>query len=330
MIKSQEIGSLKKPAWLLASLKSENVEEKEKAKDDASYINLRRLEDIGLDYVYDGEARRIEMYEQPIREIGGFIFADRIRSWDNKYYRKARCVDEVKYLRNYHKDEFAFVKANTKRIPKVPVTGPYTFMDWSYDEHYRDRSLFLLALSKVVNSVLSDLEAMGAPVLQVDEPAATAHPDEMDLFVEGFNAAVRGINSKVTVHICYSGDEYTSLMPRLQSIHASHFALEFANRDSTELGVSSEIRRGYRALEMFREYGSGKELGLGVIDVHTDFIEPPELIRDRILYSVKVLKGASKIVVNPDCGLRTRSRDIAFSKLSNMIKGIKLAEEEVL
>jgi 5-methyltetrahydropteroyltriglutamate--homocysteine methyltransferase len=81
---------------------------------------------------------------------------------------------------------------------------------------------------------------------------------------------------------------------------------------------------------MFREYGSGKELGLGVIDVHTDFIEPPELIRDRILYSVKVLKGASKIVVNPDCGLRTRSRDIAFSKLSNMIKGIKLAEEEVL
>jgi len=329
MIKSQEIGSLKKPAWLLTSLKGRNADERAQARDDASYVNLKRLEDIGLDYVYDGEAKRIEMYEQPIREIGGFAFTDRIRSWDNKYYRKARCVDEVRYLRNYHEQEFAFVKANAKRVPKVPVTGPYTFMDWSYDEHYRDRGRFLLALSRVVNRVLSDLEAMGAPVLQVDEPAATAHPEEMDLFVEGFNAAVKGISSKVTVHICYSGDEYASLMPRLQSINASHFALEFANRDPIDLGVSSEVRRGYRALDMFREYGAGKELGLGVVDVHTDFIEPPELIRDRILYAVRALKDSSEIVVNPDCGLRTRSRDVAFSKLRNMVKGIGLAEEKL-
>ncbi|MEM0145836.1 MAG: hypothetical protein QXY52_02400 [Conexivisphaerales archaeon] len=325
LFKTQEIGSLKKPSWLLDYLKGKYSEEQKKeALDDAAFLNVKILENIGLDYVYDGEVRRAEMYEHPVRNMDGFEFAGRVRSWDNKYYKKARVVGEVKYKTNYHLDEFLYVKSIAERVPKVPVTGAYTIMDWSYNEYYVERIELAMELAGIVRRVLAELADKGASVLQVDEPAATTHPSEMDMFTDVFNEQVKGVNAKISTHICYSGDYYSSLMPHVAELNASHFALEFANSDKNELGVDDDSRPGYRALKTFKE--SGKEIGLGVLDVHTDFIEPPELVRDRILYAVKVLGDYSKIYVNPDCGLRTRQRKIAFEKLKSMVEGVKLAE----
>jgi len=42
-------------------------------------MNIKLLEDIGLDIVYDGD----------------------IRSFDNKYYKKARCLNRVTLRENY-------------------------------------------------------------------------------------------------------------------------------------------------------------------------------------------------------------------------------------
>jgi len=76
---TQEIGSLKKPADMLKKVKDPNVshEEKIKARNDAALLNIKTLEDIGLDIVYDGEVRRVEMYEEPVRYVDGFEFAGR-------------------------------------------------------------------------------------------------------------------------------------------------------------------------------------------------------------------------------------------------------------
>ena len=69
-------------------------------------------------------------------------------------------------------------------------------------------------------------------------------------------------------------------------------------------------------------------MGLGVLDIHSDFVEPPELVRDRILYALDVLGDPERIQVNPDCGLRTRSWDVVYDKLASMVAGSRLAEEE--
>ena len=70
-------------------------------------------------------------------------------------------------------------------------------------------------------------------------------------------------------------------------------------------------------------------LAIGVLDIHTDFIEPAELVRDRILHAVEVFDDPARIHVIPDCGLRTRSWDIAYRKLANMIAGVALAKREL-
>ncbi|MEM2856332.1 MAG: hypothetical protein QW416_04445 [Candidatus Nitrosocaldaceae archaeon] len=328
---TQEIGSIRKPKWLLTILRSEEIDaiEKERARDDLAYLNTRILEDLGLDIVYDGEARRVEMYEYPIRNIEGFKFAGLVRSWDNKYYKKARCIDEVKYKTDYHLDEFKFVKRIAKNQLKIPVTGPYTLADWSYNEYYDSKEEFIIALAKnVIKPLLDDLVKNGANIIQLDEPAATTHPVEMNIFKEAINECIKDINAKITMHICYSGNEYRVLMPYLNEIKVRQYALEFANRDSWELGVNDDVRKGYSILKEFKEHGFDGEIGLGVVDVHIDEVEPPELVRDRLLYASKFI-DASKIYVNPDCGLRTRSREIAFEKIKSIVKGVELARNEL-
>ena len=79
---------------------------------------------------------------------------------------------------------------------------------------------------------------------------------------------------------------------------------------------------------LFKEYGIKANIGIGVIDIHSDLIETPQVIRDRILYASKVLGDEALIQVNPDCGLRTRRWDVAFPKLCNMVEGTMLARSE--
>jgi len=328
----QEIGSVKKPEWLVSTLKNKNAtaEQKEKARDDAAYLNIRRFEDIGLDIVYDGEARRVEMYEYPAKNIHGMVFSGRVRSWDNRYYRKARVVDKLQYVKCYHIDELKFVKDHAKKIVKIPITGPYTMADWSYNEYYSTKEDLVMGFAKqVIRPLVKDLVAAGAQIVQIDEPAATTHPSEMRIFVDAFNEVVKGINAIFTCHICYSGNNYASLFPVATEMKCDQFALEFANRDTWELGVSDEKRIGYSALKLFREYGSKAGIGLGVSDVHVDKVEDPKLVRDRILYAVKVLGDPKLVYTNPDCGLRTRSREIAFAKLQAIAEGTVMARKHL-
>ncbi len=329
---TQEIGSLKKPEWLLELVRNEQIsdEDKSKARNDAAYLNIKTLEDIGLDIVYDGEVRRVEMYEYPIRYIDGFKFAGLIRSWDNKYYKKARCVSRVAYKTDFHLDEFKFVKDNSNRIIKVPVTGPYTLADWSYNEHYDNKEDFVIDLARnVVRPLMMDLAKYGAQVIQIDEPAATTHPSEMRIFAEAINECAKGIDAKIIVHACYSGNDYQALVPYATEIKANQFALEFANRDSWKLGTTYDARNGYSVLKSLKERGFDGEIGLGVVDVHVDEMESPELVRDRLLYAAKIMDDPTKIYANPDCGLRTRTRSIAFEKLRRVVQGAELARNSL-
>ncbi len=143
----------------------------------------------------------------------------------------------------------------------------------------------------------------------------------MPFFVEAFNESVAGIVCKFSVHVCFS--DYRLLYPYILELkNCSQLALEFANRGDEE-------REAYNQLKLLNEFGDDREIGLGVADVHVDEIEPPKLIQDRINYGTKILGKAERVYVNPDCGLRTRSWDVAYAKLSNIVKGAELARQSL-
>lgn len=308
----------------------------------ASLYGIRFHEAAGLDVVYDGEQRRVEMYEHLISRVENAVILGRVKVWDAETYRKAAIVGVPRLREHAYLDEFLFVKSKARREVKVPVTGPYTLMDWSYDEFYiqrqavslgplerRRRAREELLYDLVENVIRPELRALvdaGARRIQIDEPALTTKPDEVKLYVDAFNEMVKGLGATFTLHVCYS--DYSKLFPHIAEMKVHEFSIECANRDTLSPGLSEEARRGYSVLKLFREHSVEAKVAPGVTDVHTDFIEPPELVRDRLLYAAKLLGDPAQVIACHDCGLRTRRWEVAFEKERVLVKGAMLARRE--
>ncbi len=316
-------------------------EQKKEIRHWASVYGIRLQEVAGLDVVYDGEQNRSEMYEHAVRRSQGFESRGLVRSFDHKYYRKFAVTQEPRVKIPWHTDELLEIQMIAEKDIKVPITGAYTIAAWSFDEYYRKRQgshdrvqvardarrEFILDVARnLIRPNLEDLISKGAKWIQIDEPAATTVPAEVPLFVEAFNESTRGLDGEFSVHICFS--DYSLLFPHItQMENCSQYSLEFANRDSRELGTDEGDRPAYEVLRFFNQYGIEARIGLGVTDIHSDFIESPELVRDRILYAAKLLGNPARINPSPDCGLRTRTWEVAFAKLSATVRGTRLAEE---
>jgi 5-methyltetrahydropteroyltriglutamate--homocysteine methyltransferase len=330
---------------LLAKRKGFSKDEKATIKQWASRYSLAYLEDAGLDIVYDGEETRTEMYDWPVSHSHGFEERGWCRSWDHLYFKKAAVVAPPTSSKPYHTAEWALAQANARKVLKVPVTGAYTLMDWSFDEYYfpratgastaerrrNSRRAFALDLAKdVLRPNLKALIVDGATRIQVDEPGASTKPDEVDVFVASFNESVRGLadQARYSIHLCFS--EYKLFFPGILELKGcQELAIELANKDTWTLGTTAKDRPGYAAtLGLWTEHDAPFDVGLGVIDVHTDQVESAELVRDRILYAASVL-GPERIQVNPDCGLRTRRWPVVEAKLRALVDGTRLARTEL-
>ena len=392
---TQEIGSLAKPKWrtkgLRQPLSSQDLSEAEewaeklaiqdfhdraknilKAGDDkerskailelSTLYGLRLFETADVDNVgVGGEQQRVEMYEHVIKAVQGMSLLGHVHSFDYKYFNKGVAESRVSRKHPIYLPEFLDVKRYAHRAVKVPITGPYTLVDWSFSGYYlqkqqasspRRRKLeakreFLLDIvEEVLRPEIRELVNAGVSWIQIDEPAVTTHPEpqEMELFVEAWNETVKGFNCKFSDHTCYPSEigykVFAEYAPKLDK--CDHLALEFANRDTSRLGVDDDSREGYVDLKHFVDAGFDGEFGLGVAHVHDftgnvssgagqsigkDLIESPELIRDRLLYATKIVGDPAKIWANPDCGLRTRTWDIALTKLARITKGAELARE---
>jgi 5-methyltetrahydropteroyltriglutamate--homocysteine methyltransferase len=311
----------------------------------SSLYAVRFEESAGLDVVYDGEQQRTEMYDWAVSHSNGFERRGSVRAFDNKYYSKAAVVGPISLRTPFHNAEFEYLTSVAEAELKIPVTGAYTIADWSFDERSTENLLesaverrrkrkvarreFVLDVARnLIRPNLQALIGLGARWIQVDEPGASTEPDELDLFVDSFNASVEGLDAMFSTHLCFS--DYNLFFPAIERMEqCRQYAVGFANYDSRELGTSDADRPGYQVIKKFRDLPYKPALGLGVLDIHSDFIESPELVRDRVLYAVKVFGDPNRIHVMPDCGLRTRSWKVAYEKLRNMTAGVRMAREQL-
>lgn len=312
----------------------------------SSRYAIRMEESAGLDVVYDGEQQRTEMYAWAVAHTDGFEWRGSVRAFDNKYYSKAAVTGPISLKEAYHNEEFAYLRSVARAELKVPITGAYTIADWSFDERYFQnhdlsvdhaersakrhgaRRAFIVDVARnMIQPNVKALIGLGARWIQIDEPGGSTDPHELDLFAESFNESVAGLSGAVfSTHLCFS--DYNLFFPEIEAMSGCRqYCVGFANYDGRDLGVSDDARPGYAVIKKFRDLSYRPSLGLGVLDIHTDFIEPPELVRDRILYAVEVFGDPARIQVTPDCGLRTRSWDVAHRKLVNMVEGTRMAKE---
>jgi len=313
------VGSYPKPLWLNALSRGLKFHESRKrakllkeAYDDAVTIVVRELEELGIDIPTDGKVRRDPGIEYLAKKVDGFKFYGPVRIWGNHYAMKPAIIDKLRYVGPIVVDEYLYLrKVARARVVKVTITGPTTVADWSFNEYYKSREELIFDLAKIINAELKKLEEAGALYVQIDEPSLLVKPEEVELGIEAINEAVRGLNIKVGIHVCYS--DYSLLKPYFDELRVTQLTLEFASR-------------GFKDLEVLK--GLDKELGLGVIDVHSSRVEDPLTIA-RAIRKVMEYVRPECIYVNPDCGMRFLPRDIARRKLESMIRGVKIVREEL-
>ena len=68
-------------------------------------------------------------------------------------------------------------------------------------------------------------------------------------------------------------------------------------------------------------------MAVGIIDVKSYYVEPPEEVADRVRLCLKHAP-AERLAFAPDCGLSQTARWAARQKLANMVSGVNIVRGE--
>jgi 5-methyltetrahydropteroyltriglutamate--homocysteine methyltransferase len=282
-------------------------------EEEATVDCIRLQEGLGLDILVDGEMYRGDMTAYFAENLPGFRLSALVRSYGNRYYRKPIVTGPVRWERPLTVEWFRFAQGLTSRPVKGMLTGPYTMMDWSFDEHYGSRQALTLALAEAIHREALALQEAGARFIQIDEPAVSVRPEEIDLAIRAMAIVTRGLKVRTVTHICYG--DFPAIYPRLLDLPVDQFTLEMSNLD-------------HGLLDLFRTSPFTKELGLGVLDVHSHTVESVETVAGRIRAALEVVPP-ERLFINPDCGLKTRTRDEAEAKLRVMVEATRAARDAI-
>jgi 5-methyltetrahydropteroyltriglutamate--homocysteine methyltransferase len=107
---------------------------------------------------------------------------------------------------------------------------------------------------------------------------------------------------------------YRPLFPHIARARVSQLALEFASREMAEI-------------ELLGQLPETMDVAVGLIDVKNTWIEPPELVAERLRL---VLRHAApeRVSVTPDCGFSQTARHVAVAKARAMVAGARLVRNE--
>ena len=271
----------------------------------------------GVDIISDGEQAREDMVVYFAERFKGYSVGDWVRVFDNEYFRKPVVTGRVEWLRPITVELWEYASSISAGRPvKGILTGPYTMIEWSFDLHYRDRRELILDLAKAIRREVEELVRRGARYIQIDEPALSTRPwrEDAELLKEALDIIFKGLEAKRIVHICFGRLE--RILPYILDYPVDQFDLEMKNSN-------------FRLLLYLKEYGYNKEIGFGVVDVHSFQVESVKEIKEAIDKLMKTdIVSPEKAYIDPDCGLKRLPRDIAKAKLKNMVEAARQAREE--
>jgi 5-methyltetrahydropteroyltriglutamate--homocysteine methyltransferase len=321
------VGSYSMPGWL-ERLKTEYFARRisrhdlDEVHDTAVKAAIKDQEIAGIDIITDGELRRDNMVDYFVERFPG-VQID--RSSKKFYYDFYDCSVQGKLPMSALglTGDFRFLRAHTERETKFCVTGPHYLAKRIRNEHYPSEETFAADIARVMNLELKELVKAGARYIQIDEPSYSGFPEDLGWAVKALNILVEGVDAKIILHICYGNrygkpswdGSYRYLFPQILDAKVHQLTLEFA-------------RRGGEDLDLFREFKTPFDLGVGVIDVKTQAVETPDLVAERIRKAIEILP-AERLFVLPDCGCFHLPQDIAFAKLSAMVEGTRLVRKEL-
>ncbi|MFQ5793321.1 MAG: hypothetical protein ACE5JI_22855 [Acidobacteriota bacterium] len=266
---------------------------------------VREQIEAGLDIVTDGQIRWYDPISHFVRSLESVQIDGLLRFFDtNCYFRQPVVRARLGWKEPILLRDFKFARGISAKPVKVVLTGPYSLARGSLLETdvYRGIGDLTRAYAEILAQEIRALADEGAALVQLDEPAILAHPEDLGLLREALDL-LRGVMGKAKLALfVYFGDA-APLYRELQQLPIDVLGLDFTYSATLPSVIA--------------EAGTAKILSLGLFDGRNTRIERREEIfslLDRILPHVT----SSVVYLTPSSGLEYLPRERARAKLEAM------------
>ncbi|WP_431282354.1 5-methyltetrahydropteroyltriglutamate--homocysteine S-methyltransferase [Humitalea sp. 24SJ18S-53] len=282
-------------------------------------------DEIGVDVPVHGEFERNDMVKYFGEQLSGYAFTK--HGWVQSY--GSRCVAPPIIWADVSRPApmtvrwAAFAQSLTTRPMKGMLTGPVTMLQWSFVRTDIPRETVCRQIALAIRDEVADLEAAGIPIVQIDEPAfreglPLRQADRQNYLrwaVACFrlSAAVVRDETQIHTHMCYS--EFNDIIADIAAMDADVISIETARSDMDLLGA-------------FEGFAYPNEVGPGVWDIHSPRVPTAEEMA-ALLRRATARIDASRLWVNPDCGLKTRGWPEVKLAMGNLVAAARQVRAEL-
>lgn len=283
----------------------------------AEVITLQ--ENLDVDVLVHGEPERNDMVQYFAELLEGFAVTSQgwVQSYGTRCTRPSILWGDVARTKPLTTEWTAYAQSLTKRPVKGMLTGPVTILAWSFVRDDLPISQVADQVALALRDEIADLQEGGAAIIQVDEPALRERlplsQDEHEAYlrwaVGSFRlaTAVAEPSTQIHTHLCYS--EFGQIIDAIDALDADVTSIEAA-------------RSRMEILPELADHGYIRGIGPGVWDIHSPRVPSVEELTELIAAAVKAIP-ASRVWVNPDCGLKTRAYPETKATLDNLVNATK-------
>ncbi len=204
----------------------------------------------------------------------------------------------------------ADTKYALKQFPKVKgiITGPSTLAHGLHisTPMYRNKEELALDLAEALVVEARALESTGVALLQIDEPILSTGIADLATAKEAVELIGSAVRIPICMHVC---GNLGNVLDEILKFNVNVLDFEFSkNPDNLDILSRRDL--------------TGKMLGYGCVDSSSEEVESVAEIRKRIQKGVDYF-DPKILLIDPDCGMRMRSRESAYWKLKNMCDAVK-------
>ncbi|MBZ5696812.1 MAG: 5-methyltetrahydropteroyltriglutamate--homocysteine methyltransferase [Acidobacteriia bacterium] len=323
LIDREKLGHRMPPRVRAAELWRVAPEWLEQAQDDATILAIRQQELAGLDILTDGEMRRESYSNRFATALEGVDLDNpgKVISRSGNVISVPRVTGKIRRKYPVEVRDLQFLRANTDRLVKITVPGPFTMSQQAQNDYYATEEEMALDYAAAVNAEIKDLFAAGANIVQMDEPWMEAHSEKARRFgIAAVKRALEGVTGTTALHICFG---YAAMVPGRPVAYS--FLEELAETPVRQISI--ETAQSSLDCSVLAKL-PGKTIILGVIDLSTHDVETAEVVAARIRRALPFV-SADRLVAAPDCGMKYLPANSAFGKLKAMVAGAKLVRQEL-
>ena len=330
--RADHVGSFLRPRYLLEAREQFARKQLDAAalravEDRAIAEVIRMQEEVGLQAITDGEFRRTYFHIDFLKQLDG------VQSDDPRIVIKAdgseelappvmRVIGKVRHARDIQRADFEFLRANTRRTPKVTIPSP-TMLHFRggragiSKEHYPDLEKFYADVAQAYGDELRSLAAAGCTYVQMDDTnlaylcdermreAARQRGDDPNELPHRYAAFINKVVAQkpagmtLAMHLCRGNFKSTHAAAGNYEPVAEALLKEM-DLDAYFLEYDDARSGGFEPLRFFPK-GSKKRVVLGLVSTKNPAVESKEDVKRRIDEASKFVPLAN-LCVSPQCG----------------------------